>query len=157
MRALSIDQLERHGSRPVSLAKYAAAFCRIRLVLLETADLATQLPDLGVLGDREPVPLTTLDLVPAHPVTQRLRAEPEPTPNRGNRLTALTLQPASSLNSGDHFDGRAVLLTSLHSASAEYQDVNESGSTPTHGTSMAAAGPDRTESSRRDLGAARPC
>jgi hypothetical protein len=38
---------------------------------------------------------------------------------------------ASSLNSGDHFDGRAILLTSLHTASAEYQDVNESGSTPT--------------------------
>jgi len=33
------------------------------------------------------------------------------------------------LNSGDHFDARPILLTSLHSASAEYQDVNGIGST----------------------------
>src|SRR6266568_4426918 len=29
VRPLLIDQLERHGSRPVSRAKYAAAFCKI--------------------------------------------------------------------------------------------------------------------------------
>ncbi len=61
MRPLSIDQLERQ--QPTCLpCEYAAAFCRINFLLLQPTDPAAQLADLGMLGDREPVPLASLDL-----------------------------------------------------------------------------------------------
>ncbi len=63
-------------------------FCDARPNLC-TPHLAAQLPDLGVLGDREPVPLATLDLVATHPVTQRLRDIPS------RRATAVIDSPLS--------------------------------------------------------------
>jgi hypothetical protein len=64
-----------------------------QLLLLEPTYLPAELADLGVLGQRQPLTLAPLDLVAAHPVTQRLRAQPQTLRDRGDRLTALTLQP----------------------------------------------------------------
>src|SRR5439155_13419688 len=45
--------------------------------------------DLGVLLTRRAVTQTTLDLVVTHPTAERLRTEPKPTRDRGDRLPAL--------------------------------------------------------------------
>src|SRR5712691_11558241 len=104
-----------------------------QLLLLQPAHLTSQLHDLGVLLARCPIPLAALDLVLAHPATKSLRTQPEPTRDRRDRLIALPIHAHRFLA-----ELRRPLRRTTHPAdsslpatSAEYQDVNEIGSTPT--------------------------